>query len=234
MYHKKHMVTIQLTEKEHLTDNVWAFRFVPSKPLSWIPGQFMRVQLPHNNPDAEGTKRWFTVSSAPFEQFIQISTRVTQSTFKQALHALPIGGQLQLLEEPNGDFIWQDTNLPIVFVAGGIGITPFRSILQQRAHNGDPLAATLIYGNRTNDIPFKQEFDVLAAKDARFALHYVVGNPLTPQKITQFVPGLNESLVYVSGPEPMVESLGDQLRAGGLPPAQLKQDFFPNYTEKNY
>jgi ferredoxin-NADP reductase len=74
-----------LKEKENLVDNIWAFRFEPSAPLDWSAGQYIRVDLPHDKPDAEGTKRWFTISSAPYEQIVQITTRITQSAFKQAL-----------------------------------------------------------------------------------------------------------------------------------------------------
>lgn len=227
-------MALQLIQKIHLTDNVWSFRFKPSESFTWEAGQFIRVELPHDHPDAEGTKRWFTVSAPPFEGVVQITTRVTKSTFKQALSKLPIGGELQLLEKPDGDFVWVDTDKPMVFIAGGIGITPFHSILAQRAHEGRPLAITLIYSNRTDAIAFKDEFDAMAQKDPRLKIHYVIGERMTPQKLASLDPQLNDSLVYLSGPEPMVEALGDQLRAAGLADAQLKQDFFPNYTEQNY
>ena len=225
---------LKLINKENLTDNIWAFRFEPSEKLHWTPGQFMRVEIPHNQPDEEGTKRWFTVSSAPFEELMQITTRVTGTTFKQALAAVPEGGEIDLLDVPSGDFIWQDSGRPRVFIAGGIGVTPFYSILKQRFHDHQPLDVTRIYCGRTTDLPFRAEFDQWASADPRFKVHYVIGEPLTPAKLTALEPKLNDSLVYLSGPEPMVEALGDQLKAAGLPEAQLKQDFFPNYTEANY
>lgn len=227
-------MALKLFEKENLIDNVWAFRFHPSEPLQWTAGQFVYVELPHDNPDDEGTKRWFTVSSAPFEGIIQITTRVTDSTFKQALAALPVGGELQLIDKPDGDFVWEDTDKPLVFVAGGIGITPFRSILKQRAHDHLSLNVTLVYGNRTDAIVFKDELDEYAKADPQFKVHYVVGSPVTAEKIAELVPDFKSSPVYISGPEPMVEALGDQLKSAGLPESQLKQDFFPNYTEANY
>jgi ferredoxin-NADP reductase len=225
---------LKLKDKEHLTDNVWAFRFEPSEALSWTPGQFIRVEIPHQHPDSEGTKRWFTVSSAPSDGFMQITTRVTGTTFKQSLDAVPMGGEIDLLEAPDGDFIWQESDRPRVFIAGGIGVTPFYSILKSRFHDHQPLDVTLVYAGRTADLPFRAEFDQWSAADPRFKVRYLIGEPLTPASLAALVPGLNDSLVYLSGPEPMVESLGDQLRTAGLPDAQLKQDFFPNYTEANY
>jgi ferredoxin-NADP reductase len=229
------LMVLTLKEKEHIADNVWAFRFKPSEPLSWTAGQYVRVELPHDNPDKEGTKRWFTDSAAPYQGILQITTRVTDSTFKQALSKLPEGDtSLQLLEKPHGDFVWQDSELPILFVAGGIGITPFYSILKQRAHEQLPLNATLIYGGRTADVPFREELDQWVASDPEFKVQYLIGTPLTAESLATLKPDINQSLVYLSGPEPMVETLGDQLKAHGLPEAQLKQDFFPNYTENNY
>jgi len=225
---------VKLIEKEHLTDNVWAFRFQPSEPLAWIAGQFVRVELPHDHPDKEGTKRWFTNSAAPYEGIVQITTRVTDSTFKQALSKFETGDELQLIEAPSGDFVWQDSNLPLVFVAGGIGITPFRSILKQRVHDKLPLTVTLVYGSRTADVPFKDELDEWTAGDPQLKVEYVVGEPLTAEKLASLLSDLNTSLVYLSGPEPMVEALGNELKTHGLPEAQLKQDFFPNYDESNY
>lgn len=235
--HHHHIPTtgsLYLKEKEHLVDNIWAFRFTPAQPLRWTAGQFIRVELPHANPDEEGTKRWFTVSSAPYEGIVQITTRVTDTTFKQALHALPIGGELQLIGKPDGDFVWEDAEKPLVFVAGGIGITPFRSILRQRAHDALPLDVTLVYGSRTEDTVFREELESYAATDTNFALQYVIGRPLSAEELGKLVPALNDSIVYVSGPEPMVEALSDELVKAGVPDAQLRQDAFPNYDATNY
>jgi ferredoxin-NADP reductase len=227
-------MVLKLINKEHLVDNVWAFRFQPSEPLLWTAGQYVRVELPHDNPDEEGTKRWFTNSAAPYEGIMQITTRVTDTTFKQALSMLIEGDELQLIENPEGDFVWQDTTLPLIFVAGGIGVTPFHSILKQRVHDQLPINVTLIYGARTENVPFQSELSQWAAYDADFKVTYVVGEPLTAAKLAELEPNLNKSLVYLSGPEPMVQALGKDLQQHGLPEAQCKRDEFPNYNEHNY
>lgn len=225
---------LTLIEKEHLVDDVWAFRFKPSGPFEWTAGQYVRVELPHENPDTEGTKRWFTNSAAPYEGIMQITTRITKSTFKQALSKLEPGDELQLIENPEGDFVWQDSDRPIVFVAGGIGITPFRSILKQRAHDNQRLDVTLVYGSRSPDVPFKDELAAWQAADPDLKINYVVGKPLTAEQLSKVVPALNESLVFVSGPEPMVQALAKDLAAYGLSDSQLKRDEFPNYDQSNY
>jgi len=227
-------VILTLFEKEHLVDNIWAFRFQPSEPLEWTAGQYVRVELSHDDPDEEGTKRWFTNSAAPYEGIMQITTRVSQSTFKQALSRMEPGDALQLIEKPEGDFTWQDDTLPMVFVAGGIGITPFHSILKQRAHDNLPLNVTLVYGGRTAELPFKNELEEWQALDESLKVRYSIGEPLTAEVLAKTVAGLNDSLVYVSGPEPMVQALSQDLTAHGLPESQLKRDEFPNYDRTNY
>lgn len=225
---------LTLLNKELLIDNVWAFRFQPSEPLTWTAGQYMRVELAHDNPDDRGTKRWFTISSAPYEGFLQITTRIVESSFKKALSQLNEGDMVQLIENPEGDFIWQDSDLPHVFVAGGIGVTPFYSILKQRVHDALPLDMTLVYNSRTPDVPFMEEFKTWERTQPGFSIVSIVGEPLSVENLTTALPALNTSLLYLSGPEPMVEELGDKIKENGLPESQLVQDFFPNYTQNDY
>lgn len=227
-------VRLKLIGKENIVDNVWSFRFEPTKPLHWTAGQYIWVELPHDNPDGEGARRWFTISSAPYENVVQITTRISNSTFKQALNALPVGGELELLEKPDGDFIWHDSALPIVFVAGGIGITVFHSMLKQRAHEGEPLNVTLLYGNRDDHIPFKAEIDEWAAAHPEFTIRYITGTQLSADSLQSLQPNILECLLYISGPEGMVKALGDQFIERGLPPAQLRLDALKNYTQQNY
>lgn len=233
--HQTHSTdTLTLTSKENLTDNIWAFQFKADTPISWTPGQFIRVELPHDNPDDEGTKRWFTISSTPHDSYIQITTRVTSTSFKQALAALPIGSTINLVEQPDGDFVWQESEKPLVFIAGGIGITPFYSMLKARGHSGQPVSATLIYNGRTDELPFKVEFEEASRRHPEFKVHYVIGEQLTTEKLTELVPNISSSQVYISGAESMVEALGKQLEESGLANDNLHQDFFPHYNEESY
>ena len=140
---------------------------------------------------------------------------------------------LQLVEKPEGDFIWENSGLPICVCGWCIGVTPFHSILKQRMHDGQPTKVTLVYGSRTPDVPFKKELEEWKAADPDLEVRYVSGKPLTADSLAE-VPEINRCLVYLSGPEQMVEALGDDLKKHGLPESQLKQDFFPNYNENNY
>ena len=224
----------ELIEKQQLVDNIWSFKFKTSEPLTWVAGQYAEVELSHNPADEGGTKRFFTNSAAPYEGIYQITTRISESSFKQALLKLGVGDRsLKLVSQPEGDFVWQDSEKPLVFIAGGIGITPFYSILKQRIHDGLSINATLVYGSRTAEVAFKNELDEWASKGL-LKVQYEVGTRLDASSLSQIVPDFNNHLVYISGPEPMVEALGNDLTEHGLPKNQLKQDYFPYYDETNY
>lgn len=222
-------MSLTLIEKAHETADIWTFRFRHDEPLVWEAGQYVQVEIPHDNPDDKGTKRWFTNAAAPYEGVLQITTRITATTFKQALSHLEPGDRITLRQYPEGDFTWVETDVPVIFVAGGIGVTPFHSILKQRLHDGEALDVTLIYGSRSQGVAFGDELTLWEEADHSLRVHRVVGEPLTVEVLTDLVPDLLKSLVYVSGPEPMVEALGGALRAAGLPNPQLKEDSFPGY-----
>jgi ferredoxin-NADP reductase len=225
---------MKVTFKSKYTEagNVVTFLFSPEKEVSWQAGQYMHYHL-----EVEGGRKddhYFTISSAPYEKDLQISTRLTGSPFKNALDKLKVGDEITA-HGPTGDFVWEDTGKPRLMVAGGIGVTPFHSIFKQRAHDGQSMAATLLYATRDEEIPFKAELDRWQVEHPEFSAAYLVGKPLTDKLIKKHAPNLQECLVYLSGPEPMVDEIGNALmKDQGLPKKQLRQDWFPGYTVNNY
>lgn len=116
-------------------------------------------------------------------------------------------------------------------IAGGIGVTPFRSIMHERHAAGKALNATLLYFNRTDEIPFHEEIVALSRKHPEFTLVPIVGEHITADTILERSPQVNDQTFFLSGPEPMVESIGIELKGRGV---NLKQDWFPSYNEENY
>lgn len=220
-----------LVRKYTDTGNAVSFILKPDSAVKWTAGQYARYQIKTGRGLEE---HFFTIASAPYEKLLQITTRVTKSTFKQALNSLNPGETIDFFD-PEGDFVWQDTKLHRVFVAGGIGVTPFHSIIKDRDHHGLPLPVILLYANRTDDIPFKAEFDRWNAAHPEFTVVYIIGDQLSSKLIADHTPRLQDSLVYISGAEPMVESVGNGLRhIYKLPDGQINQDFFPGYTNTTY
>ena len=130
----------------HVVDEtpvIRTFFFKSERPLRYVAGQFIELTLPHADPDDRGTRRWFTLSSAPSHELISITTKHAEkpSTFKQKLWSLEPGDTVDI-SEPMGDFVLpKDSTQPLVWIAGGLGITPFHSIVQwlqdtKKLHNG--------------------------------------------------------------------------------------------------
>ncbi|HKC15036.1 MAG TPA: FAD-dependent oxidoreductase [Patescibacteria group bacterium] len=223
---------LKLVDKEIQTGDVKSFVFEPDIPVEWAAGQFMVYRLDHENPDIRGKQRFFTISSAPFEKHIVITTHIQKdksSTFKKSLDSLKIGDFIEA-KGPDGDFILEDPNKNYVFIAGGIGITPFHSIIADLAHKSLPINITLFYANKTEEFPFKEEFEKIREQNTSFKVHYVVSpKHIDENLIKENVADLQKKIFYVSGPEKMVEDLTEMIKGIGIKEENIKQDFFPGY-----
>jgi ferredoxin-NADP reductase len=222
---------LKLVRKEKVVGDVTSFIFEPELQLEWEPGQYMHYLLPHENEDDRGRERWFTNSAAPFEGHVMISTRIIDesSSFKKALDALKPGDEIEA-DGPEGDFTVEDENRNYIFVAGGIGITPFRSILYDAYNKGTNLNVKLLYATRNYDIPFKDELEQFAANDPNMSIEYVVDpNIINKEILKARIDEVDNPFVYVSGPEPMVKSIAEQLSELGLSKENIKTDDFPGY-----
>jgi ferredoxin-NADP reductase len=223
---------LKLAARKAESPGVESFIFKPAEPLVWKAGQFLHYVLNHGATDDRGSDRWFTIASAPCERHVMLTTRFASkqgSTFKNALKALKPGDSIEV-SDLDGDFIVTDSRKSYVFIAGGIGITPFRAILKEWAHAGKPLRARLLYANRDNVAAYKKELDAMARRNPNFKIHYLFSpQRVDEQTLKELVPDLKTPLFYVSGPEPMVESVGKLLQQIGIPPKRIKQDWFPGY-----
>ena len=198
--------------------------------LTWQAGQYQTYLLPQIEGEEGEKKRFFTIAAAPSEGEIHISTRVTDSKFKQTLNALKPGDSIET-RNLEGDFTWEEADVPVVLVAGGIGVTPYRSMLIERAAQGKPLDCTLVHFNRDEEIPFREAFEKLAGEHPELKLVYIVGQPIMADTILQAAPEASSRMTYLSGPEPMVDAVGDELMKRGV---KLKQDWFPGYDDNTY
>src|ERR1035437_7509657 len=167
---------LNLIRRKMEAPGVESFVFDPTEPLTWKAGQFFHFVLHHEPTDNRGSDRWFTVASAPFEKEVMITTRLTSekgSTFKAALGALKVGESIEI-SDIDGDFIVDDPTQEYVFIAGGIGITPFHSILKEADRAEIKLHATLLYANRDYNIPYKEALEKFAENNPNFVIHYVM------------------------------------------------------------
>jgi ferredoxin-NADP reductase len=224
---------------EDITNDIKTFWFKPEQPLNYTAGQYTEITLPSAHPDDRGVKRWFTLSAGPGGELVSITTRHARdngSSFKQALWAMQPGQEVDLAEAM-GDFVLPKlVQTPLIFVAGGIGITPFHSIAEwmTRVHEERPIR--LLHAVRTeDDIIFQDVFEAAGIKET-----VVVSEPsetwggvrgqLNAETILGLEKPTDDTLIYLSGPEPMLEALEKDLLDHGVAKRQLVTDFFPGYT----
>lgn len=221
-----------LTKTKEETPDVRSFIWQSDEAFTWQAGQYLHYVLPHEHADDRKEERWFTISSAPFEGHSMLTTRHASekgSTFKDALFALAPGDTIDA-DTPEGDFVVEDPGRDMVFIAGGIGITPYRAILLDLDHQGADIKATLLYANRDDNFVFKAELEALAARHSHFLIHYFTGDArIDEAAIEKYVPERAGKVFYASGPEPMVEGLEKMILGMGIPEGEFKRDFFPGY-----
>ena len=199
--------------------------------MRWQAGQYLHYILNHPKPDDRGMDRYFSIASAPHEKQVMLTTRFAPkgSSFKKALKTLKAGDEIEV-HEKGGDFVLDHRRKTFVFIAGGIGITPFRAILLDMERNRNPLNVQLLYANQDNDFPYRKELDALKKRHPEFRIDYVVSpNRFDEKTISKLVPDMDKPMFYVSGPEPMVESLDKILKKLGVSKKRVKNDFFPGY-----
>lgn len=232
---------VTLDHTEPVADHIISFHFKPERQINQTAGQFIELTIPHPDPDKRGIKHWFTLSSSPTEAMPTITTKFPAegpvSSYKQALQALSPGDQV-MMSDPMGDFVLpKDKSIPLVFIAGGIGVTPFRSILKSLIDSGEKRDITLLYAaNALPEVAFQDLFK-------QYGLHpiIVLSKPdagwkgetgqLSSQRILELAPDKPGQLYFISGPEPMVEALVKGLAAAGVDKRRLVGDYFPNYPD---
>ncbi len=226
---------LTLKRKDQLTPDVITFQFEPTKKIDFQVGQFLQWSLPHPKPDSRGIRRFFTISSSPTEDFIMLTSKFYEkpSTFKQALKNLKTGDEI-IVSDLAGEFtLPKDSDKKLCFIAGGIGITPFRSMVQWMIDNEEHKDVVLLYSNKTEqDIVFKDIFE--KAKSLGLRTVYVNTEKqgyIDEKLIKKEVSDWRQRIFYVSGPEPMVQSFEKMLVGMDISKRNIKRDYFPGYTE---
>ena len=229
----KYKLVLKFIQKKSETVGVQSFLFEPQKKLNFIPGQFLQWTLPHPHADNRGERRWFTIASSPTENQIQLTTKFFDkpSSFKQTLNELRSGTEIAV-SDPDGDFVLpKNPTAKLVLIAGGIGITPFRSMIKYLVDTKQSRDVILLYTAKTADeFCFRELFT--QAEQIGLKTQYLETSKtgfLTPEFIQQEIPDWADRVFYVSGPEPMVESYQTMLKQTGVRDAGIKTDFFPGY-----
>jgi ferredoxin-NADP reductase/Na+-translocating ferredoxin:NAD+ oxidoreductase RnfD subunit len=235
-----------LKQKLRLTPDSVDFVFSPNyKQFSYTPGQYMEWTLPHDGPDNRGNRRYFTLASSPTEPDVRIGVKFYErsSSYKTALLAATRQTQI-VASQISGDFVLpKDPKQKLVFIAGGIGVTPYRSMIKYLVDNQEKRTITMLYSARTaEDFAYKDVFEqardelgintVYAVTDGRAQLddHHSRLGRINADMIKQVVPDYQERTFYISGTQSMVAAMRDTLSRLGIPKHQVKVDYFSGYA----
>jgi len=230
--------------KGHLAvaEGTMAFRFSKPKGFAFDAGQAIELEL-IDPPGEEGqSRRAFSLVSAPFEEELAVATRMRDSGFKRALEALPEGASIRI-DGPFGDLTLDKGERPAVFIAGGIGITPFMSVLRQAAHDRSPRRLLLAYSNRRpEDAAFLDELRLLERRNEQFRLMATMTDMtksarawdgetgyIDADKLRRLAGDLAAPIFYVVGPPAMVAAMRWTLEDAGVAEDQILSEEFYGY-----
>ena len=228
-----------LESKREIAASTWEFVFTKPAHIVFKAGQYLEWMLPHAGADIRGIRRYFTIASSPTEDKIRLALKVMNpgSSYKTALLALPVGGVV-VASQRAGDFtLPHDKTKKIGMIAGGIGVTPFRSQVQYMIDTNSGTNTQLFYcANTKADVAYSDIWTVAASRIPFTLVPVLAKEPASPDYETGFLtadilkrrsPDLLERTWYVSGPPPMVDATVKTLKGLGLTSSQIVQDFFP-------
>jgi ferredoxin-NADP reductase len=215
-----------------------AFYFDKPAGFSHEAGQnamFTLINPPED--DAEGPMRTFTIASAPYERELMIATRMRNTAFKRTLRAVPLGTKIEM-EGPAGLMVLhEDPAWPVVFLAGGIGITPFLAMTRDAVKRELPHRIVLFYSNRRpQDAAFLTELERLQGPKLRLVAT-MTGAPAWPgerrrigrELLAQYVPDRRAPVYYFAGPPAMTMAVQGMLKELGVSEDDMRSEEFYGY-----
>jgi ferredoxin-NADP reductase len=235
---------VKLKDRCQVAERTLAFQFEKPEGFTFTAGQSIDMTLMNpSETDGEGNGRTFSIASAPDEGLLLVVTRMRDTAFKRVLGTMPIGSQVTI-EGPFGNLVLH--NDPVragVFLAGGIGITPFRSILLRAAKAQLPHRLFLFYANRRpEDAPFLQELEVLQRQNPTYTFVPTMTDMSRSDRPWQGETGvINKEMLakqlksaaspiyYMAGPPGMVRAMRTLLNSMGRNDDDIRTEEFAGY-----
>jgi len=232
---------VKLIKKEIVADETMAFHFEKPDNFQFKAGQYADyIQINPNQTDKEGNVRSFTLACAPYEDDICFVTRMRDTAFKRVMKDMKIGTEIKL-DGPNGNFILRPSSRPIVYLTGGIGVTPARSIILQATHDQLDQQIILFYSNKTiSSAAFMDEFYELEKLNKNFkfiptitslpvkGFNGEVGH-IDSDMLKRYISDLSAPDYYISGSVSMVKSLRRLLVDNGVNKRNIFTEEFEGY-----
>jgi len=237
-------VLIKLKDRQEIAEGTFTFHFEKPANFKFTPGQFIDITL-QNPPetDSEGNARGFSIASAPYEDTIMVATRMRDTAFKRVLRSVPVGTEVKV-EGPFGNLrLHNDRSRAAVVLTGGIGITPFRSILLHVAKEKLPQRIILFYANRRpEDAAFLVELRQLEKQIQDFKLIACMTEmqkssqswtgergTINSAMLEKYLKGAASPVYYITGPPAMVNAMHLMLADSGVDDDNIRIEEFAGY-----
>lgn len=235
--------TIKFIKSEKISKDAYSFYFNKPSGFIYLPGQYIRITLPHENMDERGNGRFFSLSSSPVDSELVITTRIIQSSFKNALLSLTPGQDVKFFGAV-GRFVFnKNEQNPRILLAGGIGITPFHSIVRFLSQENIPTQIILFASFTTfEDFIFYDELKSFEATHPNIKIVYTITKPelsqgqwtgetgrISSDIIKKYIPDLTKCISMSCGPQAMLDSLVDSMTELGVVKENNRKEVFTGY-----
>lgn len=216
-------IELKFIEKRHEAGDIFTFSFEPQSSIKWKAGQYLDYRLGFS------LVKHFTIANAQHEEKINITTRILEmpSEFKQKLLTLKKGDTVYA-RDIRGNLTLDDSDLEYVFIAGGIGITPFRAIIWDLVKKGQETKITLLYANSNDKIAFKKKLQEISKQNPNINIDYFI-EPKRIEKNDIIDFNIKKAYFMIAGPPKMVETYEKMLRGLEVPMKNIKSDPFWGY-----
>jgi ferredoxin-NADP reductase len=235
---------VKLKAQKTLCAGTTAFYFEKPEEFEFEAGQFFNFTLlSPGETDLEGNTRALSIASAPHERNLMVAMRLRTTAFKRTLNSLPLGSELLL----QGPFGWmtlpRNSTRPAVLLAGGIGITPFRSLVRSEAESLSARRILLFYSVRVpEEAAFLEELREMEQYNRRYKLICTVTQPeksrmawlgetgrISTQMLSKWIPDLSVPIYYIAGPPAMVTAVRQMLVGSGVAEEDIRAEEFYGY-----
>ena len=241
----KQKLVLAVQQKIQIAPDLVDFLFIHDKKFHYIPGQYMEWTLPPEYADDRGNRRYFTLASSPTEDSLRLGVKFCSpgSSYKEIMAAMDATTPI-IASQLSGDFtLPRNKQKKLVFIAGGIGITPFRSMMKSLVDTNERRDIVLFYSNRhVDEVVYTEVFDAAVTNLGIRTVYTLTDTTAIPPDwqfgvgridetmIAQEVPDYLERFFYLSGSHDMVTAYEATLRKMGVKRRQIKKDYFPGYA----
>ncbi len=235
---------VKLKSKREVASNTMEFHFSKPEGFGFKAGQtadYTLIDPPET--DEEGNARTFTLSCAPYEDDVMFTTRMEDTAFKNSIKKMQPGTGVDF-DAPHGSFtLHNNKEIPAVFLTGGIGVTPARSIILQAGHEMIPHQIFLFYSNKTPEhAAYLDEFKEAEAQNPNFRFIPSMTDLedssgewegetgfFTKEMLEKYIGDLSRPIYYVCGPGRMLSSIQKTLDEAGIDSDNVRTEEFPGY-----